>query len=87
MTDPALLSILCCPETHQPLHPADQSVIESLNRQIAAGQLRYRSGQSVTEKIEAGFVRQDGEFLYPVRNHLPILLIGEALPLDKAATS
>ena len=81
MIAPALLGILCCPETHQPLKVADQTIIESLNQKISGGQLRNRRGDSVSEKIEAGLVRQDGGFFYLVRNNLPILLVDEAIPL------
>ena len=85
MADAELLKILCCPETHQPLRPADSSLIDSLNRQIAAGQLRNRVGTILAEKLEGGFVRTDGKLLYPVRHGLPILLADEAVPLDPAA--
>jgi uncharacterized protein YbaR (Trm112 family) len=76
-----LLAILCCPETHQRLEPADTAIIEKLNQQIAAGRLRNRGGQVVQEQIAAGLVREDRKWLYPVRNEIPIMLIDEALPL------
>ena len=81
MTDPELLQILCCPETHQPLTPADAALVQRLNEQIDSGQLRDRSGQPVTRKFDGGLVRQDGRFLYPICQHIPILLINQAIPL------
>jgi uncharacterized protein len=84
MIDPDLLKILCCPETHQPLAPAAAPVIENLNQQITAGSLKNRAGKPVSEKLDAGLVRSDGKFLYPVRNNLPILLVDEAIPLGQA---
>ena len=81
MLDPELLKILCCPETHQPIGLAEPSLIEKLNRQIAAGQLSNRAGQLVKEKIDGGLVREDKKFLYPIRGDIPIMLIDEAIPL------
>jgi uncharacterized protein YbaR (Trm112 family) len=81
MIDPELLKILCCPETHQPLRPADADLIRSLNERIQGGQLRNRAGQPVKEKIDGGLVRRDGTFLYPIRQNIPVMLIDEAIPL------
>ncbi len=81
MIDPELLKILCCPETHQSLAPAATALVDSLNRQIEAGQLRNRANQPVSAKIDGGLVRADGQFLYAVRQNIPIMLIDEAVPL------
>lgn len=81
MIDPELLKILCCPETHQTLTPAEPALIEKLNDQIQAGSLRNRAGKAVNEKFEGGLVREDGKFLYPIRQNIPIMLIDEAIPV------
>ncbi len=81
MIDPDLLKIMCCPETHQELRVAEPPVIDQLNRQIAAGALKNRAGQPVQERIEAGLVRADGKFLYPIRRNIPIMLVDEGIPL------
>lgn len=81
MIDPELLKIMCCPETHQPIALADASLIEKLNQQITAGQLKNRIGQPVKEKIDGGLVREDGKFLYPIRGDIPVMLIDEAIAL------
>ena len=81
MIDPELLKIMCCPETHQPIAPAEPPLIDKLNQQIAAGQVRNRAGQAVTEKIDGGLVREDRKFLYPIRGNIPVMLIDEAIPL------
>ena len=83
MIDPELLKIMCCPETHQPVALGDPSLIERLNRQIAAGQVKNRANQSVTEKIDGGLVREDRKFIYPVRGDIPIMLIDEAIPITE----
>jgi len=81
MIDAELLKILCCPETHQPVTPADAALVARLNQQIASGQLRLRNGQPVKESIDGGLVRSDGKYLYAVRQDIPIMLIDEAIPL------
>ncbi len=81
MIDLEILKIMCCPETHQPIALAEPSLIEKLNRQIAAGQLKNRADQPVKEKIDSGLVREDKKFLYPIRGDIPIMLIDEAIPL------
>lgn len=81
MIDPELLSLLCCPETHQDLRLADAALLEQLNAQVAQGSLKNRSGKPVSEKLDGGLVRADGKFLYPVRTDIPVLLIDEGIPL------
>jgi uncharacterized protein YbaR (Trm112 family) len=76
-----LLAILCCPETHQGLTEADPALIEQVNEKITGGQLRNRGGQLVQERIDSGLVREDRQWLYPIRQEIPILLIDESLPL------
>ncbi len=79
-----LLKILCCPETHQPLTPASPDLVGRLNDQVSRGALQNRAGQPVAEKLDGGLVREDGKFLYPVRGNIPVMLIDEAIPLEKA---
>ena len=79
--DPDLLKIMCCPESHQKLREADSTLIATLNQQIASGTIKNRGGQVVTEQIAGGLIREDGKFLYPVREH-PVMLVNEALPLS-----
>jgi uncharacterized protein YbaR (Trm112 family) len=81
MIDADLLKILCCPETHQDLRPADNAVIDQLNAQIAAGTLKNRAGQPIRERMDEGLVRADGKFLYPIRRNIPVMLVDEAIPL------
>jgi uncharacterized protein YbaR (Trm112 family) len=76
-----LLDTICCPETHQPFQMADANLISELNNKIKAGQINTRGGKPVSDPIDAGFVREDRKFLYPVRNNIPVLLIDESIPL------
>lgn len=65
--DQALLDILCCPATRQPLRPADEASL------AAAARL----GRPLREAL----LREDGMVLYPVRNGIPLLLVEEGISL------
>jgi len=81
MINTDFLKILCCPETHQVLALVDAATVERLNAEIASGQLKNRAGKPVTRKCDAGLLRQDGQFVYPICEDIPILLIDEAIPM------
>lgn len=81
MIDPEFLKLLCCPETRQPLAEADAALVLRLNEQIEAGRLRNRAGRPVTRKCDRGLVRQDGRYLYPICQEIPILIVPESIPL------
>jgi len=80
-----LLRDLCCPETHQSLRPASEGVLASLNERIRAGQVRNRAGMLLEQPCEGGLLREDATVLYPVRQGLPILLIGEGILVGATA--
>ena len=81
MVDPELLQILVCPESKQSLKEADADVVRRINVTLAAGAIRNRAGEVVREPLDGGLVREDGKFLYPVREGIPIMLIDEAIAL------
>ena len=81
MFDADLLKIMCCPETHQELRLADASLIARLNDQIERKVLKNRGGQLISEKLDAGLLRADGKFIYPVRRDIPVMLIEEAVEI------
>jgi uncharacterized protein YbaR (Trm112 family) len=81
MINPDLLEILRCPDNRQRLALADESLVTSLNERIARGEISNRGGQRVTQPLDAGLLREDGAFLYPVRRNIPIMLIDEAIGL------
>lgn len=81
MIDQELLEILACPEDKTPVRMAEGAELERLNEAIRAGSVKNRGGEPVTEELEAGLVRQDGKFLYPIREEIPIMLIDEAIEL------
>ena len=83
MDDPELLEILVCPETHQPVRPAERERLDRLNDAIRSGSMTNRGGDEVADPVEEGLVREDDKILYPVREDIPIMLIAEAIELDK----
>ena len=85
MIDQSLLEILVCPETKQPLHVADAELVGKVNEAIAAGSVTNRGGEPVTVALAEALVREDGSFLYPVRDDIPIMLIDESIPLPPQA--
>lgn len=82
MISEELLNIIVCPETKQDLVLADKDIIDKINTLIENGELLNRTRQKVTEKIEGGLIqKEDRQYLYPIRNEIPILLRDESIPL------
>jgi uncharacterized protein YbaR (Trm112 family) len=86
MVNKELLDILCCPETKQDVRLIEGEIIEKINSKIKDGELKNRGGENVTETIDAGLVREDNKFLYPIREDIPIMLIDEGIPFDEWAS-
>ena len=74
-----LLPLLRCPETRQPLTVARAADLARVNQLIASG-VQTRGGKKPAAPIDAGLIRDDRKFLYPIRNEIPIMLIEEAIP-------
>ena len=85
MIDRDLLDILACPENKTPVKLADQPLIDTINRAIEKGEVKNRGGQKVEQPIDGGLVREDRVFLYPIQDAIPIMLIDEAIPIEKFA--
>ena len=79
MIDQELLKILVCPETKQDVVIASYDLIALLNQAIASGSLMNRAGKKVSEAMDGGLIRKDGQYLYPIRDDIPIMLIDEAI--------
>ncbi len=85
MVDKELLDILCCPETKQDVALIEGEVIKKVNAKIKDGSLKNRGGEVIKEPIDAGLLREDKKFLYPIREDIPIMLIDEAIPFEQFA--
>jgi uncharacterized protein len=81
MIDDELLAILACPEDKSAVHLADEATVRQVNAAIATGRLSNRAGGAVSEPIDGGLVRADGQWLYPIRDDIPVMLIDEAIRL------
>ena len=82
MVDQELLSILVCPENKTPVKLADQAMIDQINGAIAGGALTNRGGEVVDTAIDGGLLREDGAYLYVIREDIPVMLIDEAIPMS-----
>lgn len=82
MVDQELLDILVCPENKTAVKLVGQEVIDRVNAAVKSGSLKNRAGEKVEEPIDAGLLRADGKYLYPVREDIPIMLIDEAIPME-----
>jgi uncharacterized protein YbaR (Trm112 family) len=83
MIDKELLDILCCPETKQDIQYVEGRPIDKINDRIKAGSLKNRGGDTVKEPIDAGLLREDRHYLYPIREDIPIMLIDEAIAFEE----
>jgi uncharacterized protein len=77
--DAALLALLCCPETRQPLVVAPADLLARMESARVAGKLTNRAGVALTEPITAGLLRVDGAVFFPVSGGIPLLVPGEAV--------
>jgi len=78
-----LLDILVCPETKQSLSLADDKLLNSINNKIKNGKLKNRSGENVKESVDGALLRNDKQFIYLIREDIPIMLIDEAVSMDQ----
>lgn len=83
MISKELLDILCCPETKQDIEYVEGDIIEKINNKIKNGTVKNRNDQVVKEPIDAGLLREDRKYLYPIREDIPIMLIDEAIPFEQ----
>ena len=80
--DKELLDILACPENRTPVRLAGPALIERINERIEKGEVCKRGGSPVENPISGGLVREDGAYLYPIEDDIPIMLVEEAIPLS-----
>jgi len=76
-----LLEILVCPETKQPVKPASEELLRKLAAETAAGRLRNRGGEKLSQAPSEGLVREDGKVLYPVDDGIPVMLVEESIEI------
>jgi len=83
MVDSKLLEILCCPETKQDISLIENDTVKKINEAIREGTLKNRGGETVKEPIDAGLLREDRKYFYPIRQDIPIMLIDDGIPFER----
>jgi len=83
--DNALLAILCCPETKQPVSMAEPALVKKLNEAVARGGLMNIGKKPVSEQLDGGLVRKDLKIIYPIRENIPVMLIEEGISLEQVS--
>ncbi len=81
--DPELVEILVCPNTRENVELASVEIVEKINQAISAKRIRNVDDQPVTEALQDGLIRDDGKIIYPIRDCIPVMLIGEGIPMDQ----
>ena len=72
--DAKLLEILCCPVSKTPLTVLQPGRLEKLNAAIDRDEVKYVTGDRVTQPLHEGLVTEDMKVIYPVEDSIPILL-------------
>lgn len=83
MVDQDLLDILVCPENKTAVKLVDDDVLAKVNDAIQAKTLKNRAGEAVEDAVDGGLLREDGAYLYAIRDDIPIMLIDESIPMDQ----
>lgn len=74
-----MLSMLCCPETHQKLVPLEPVEVALLNDAIKKGHAFLANGVAARELVDGAFAREDRAFIYPVRQSFLNMLSSDRL--------
>ena len=81
--DPELVEILVCPDTKLNVDLAPAETIEKINMAIKENIVLNVDGQSVNNPLQDGLLREDDKIIYPVRDSIPVMLIGEGIPMEQ----
>ena len=81
--DPELVEILVCPDTKLNVDLAPAETVDKINLAIKENNILNIDGQSVKEPLEDGLLREDDKIIYPVRDCIPVMLVGEGIPMDQ----
>ena len=81
--DPELVEILVCPDTKLNVDLAPAETVEKINLAIKENIVLNVDGQSVNDPLQDGLLREDDKIIYPVRDSIPVMLIGEGIKMDQ----
>lgn len=80
--DANLIEILRCPQDRTPLHAATPDLISRINRAIQADTAVNLAGERLRKRLDGGLIRAAGDRLYPIIDHIPVMLPDEAIDLS-----
>ena len=81
--DPELVEILVCPDTKLNVALVPAETVEKINLAIRENIVLNVDGQSIKEPLQDGLLREDDKIIYPVRDSIPVMLIGEGIPMGQ----
>lgn len=81
--DSALLDILCCPLTQEPLERLSEAKLHRLNTLIAEKRIKNESKSVIEETLSEALVTRNGRIAYPVRDGIPMLLIDQGIAMGQ----
>ena len=81
--DPELVEILVCPDTKLNVDLAPADTVDKINLAIKENIVLNVDGQSVNDPLQDGLLREDDKIIYPVRDSIPVMLIGEGIPMEQ----
>ena len=81
MLDPEFVKILVCPDNRTRVRVASEQEITNLNQKIEEGTLQNIGGRKINDKLDGGLIREAGDWLFPVRKSIPVMLVVEAIHL------
>ena len=81
--DPELVEILVCPDTKLNVDLVPAETVEKINLAIKENIVLNVDGQSVNDPLQDGLLREDDKIIYPVRDSIPVMLIGEGIPMEQ----
>jgi uncharacterized protein YbaR (Trm112 family) len=81
--DPELVEILVCPDTKLNVNLVPAETVDKINLAIKENIVLNVDGQSTNDPLQDGLLREDDKIIYPVRDSIPVMLIGEGIPMDQ----
>ncbi|MEC7348108.1 MAG: Trm112 family protein, partial [SAR324 cluster bacterium] len=72
-----------CPDTKLNVDLAPAETVEKINLAIKENIVLNVDGQSVNDPLQDGLLREDDKIIYPVRDSIPVMLIGEGIPMKQ----
>lgn len=81
--DTQLLALLRCPETKGVLRTATPAELQQINLAIRNSAVHNRNGELINQLLDDCLICDSAGLCYPVRDGLPIMLVGEAFDIPR----